>query len=39
MQQRLFEHFANECHCSFVEVVTITFINKIDHKDPNRQEH
>ena len=25
-QQHLFEHFASEGHCSFLEYVTITFI-------------
>ena len=39
MQQQLFEHFANEGHCSFLEDVTIKFINKSDPKDPNRREH
>ena len=39
MQQHLFEHFASEGHCSFLENVTITFIDKTDPKDPNRQEH
>ena len=39
MQQHLYEHFANEGHCSFLEDVTITFINKTDPKDPNRREH
>ena len=39
MQQHLFEHFAREGHCSFLEDVTITFIDETDPKDPNRQEH
>ena len=39
MQQHLFEHFASEGHCSFLENVTITFIDKTDPKDPYRQEH
>ena len=39
MQQHLFENFANEGHCSFLEDVTITFIDKPDPKDPNRREH
>ena len=30
MQQHLFEHFGDECHCSFLEDVTITFIDKTD---------
>ena len=39
MQQHLYEHFASEGHCSFLEDVTITFIDKTDPKDPNRREH
>ena len=39
MQQHLFEHFASEGHCSFLEDVNITFIDKTDPKDPNRREH
>ena len=39
MQQHSFEHFANEGHCSFLEDITITFINKTDPKDPSRREH
>ena len=39
MQQHLFEHFAGEGHCSFLEDVTIIFIDKTDPKDPNRREH
>ena len=39
MQQHLFEHFASEGHCSFLEDVTIIFIDKTDPKDPNRREH
>ena len=35
MQQHLFEHFANEGHCSFIQDVTITSIDKTDPKDPN----
>ena len=38
MQQHLFEHFASEGHCSFIEDVTVTFIDKTDSKDPNRRE-
>ena len=30
MQQHLFEHFASEGHCSFLEDVTIIFIDKTD---------
>ena len=33
------EHFISEGHCSFLEDVTITFIDKTDPKDPNRQEY
>ena len=39
MWQHLFDHFTNEGHCSFLENVTITFINKTDPIDPNRREH
>ena len=39
MPQHLFEHFASEGHCSFLEDVTIIFINKTDPKDPNRRKH
>ena len=39
MQQHLFEHFASEGHCSFLEDVSITFIDKTDPKDPNQREH
>ena len=39
MQQHLFEHFPSEDHCSFLEDLTITFIDKTDPKDPNRREH
>ena len=39
MQQHLYEHFASEGNCSFLENVTITFIDKTDPKDPNRREH
>ena len=38
MQQHLFEHFASEGHCSFLEDLTIKFIDKPDHKDPNWRE-
>ena len=37
MQQHLFEHFISEDHCSFLEDVTIIFIDKTDPKDPNRR--
>ena len=39
MQQHLYKHFASEGDCSFLEDVTITFIDKIDPKDPNQWEH
>ena len=39
MQQHLLEHFASEGRCSFLEDITIIFINKTDPKDPNRREH
>ena len=39
MQQHLFENFASEGHCSFLEDITITFIDKTDPKDTNRREH
>ena len=39
MQQQLFEHFASEGHCSFLEDVTTIFIDKTDPKDLNRWEH
>ena len=39
MQQHLHEHFAIDVYCSFLEDVTITFIDKTDAEDPNLQEH
>ena len=39
MQKHLFEHFASECHCSFIEDVTIIFIDKTDPKDRNWRGH
>ena len=39
MQQYLFEHFAGEGRYSFLEDITIIFINKTDPKDLNRREH
>ena len=39
MQQNLFEYFASEVHCSFLEDATITFIDKTNPEDPNRPEH
>ena len=39
MQQHLIEYFASEDHCSFLEDVTITFIEKTDPKDLNLWEY
>ena len=39
MRAATFIYFATECHCSFLEDVTITFIDMTDAKDPNLQEH
>ena len=39
MQQHLLEHFASEGHCSLLEDVTITFIDKTYPKNPNRRKH
>ena len=39
MHQHLYEHFAGEGHCSFLEDGTITFIDKTDPKNPNRRKH
>ena len=39
MHQHLFEHFTNEGHCSFLEDVTIAFIDKTDPKDEHYQRH
>ena len=33
--QHLFEHFAKEGYCSFLNNVTITFIDKTNPKNPN----
>ena len=38
MFQYLFEDFASEGHCSFLEDVTVTLIDKTDPEDPNRRE-
>ena len=38
MQRHLFEHFTSEGHCSFLEDVTIIFINKAVPKDLNQRE-
>ena len=35
----MFEHFASEGLCSFLEDGTIIFIDKTGPKDPNRREH
>ena len=34
-QQHLYEYFASEGHCSFLEDVTIAFIDKTDPKNSN----
>ena len=39
MHQHLYQHFPSEAHCSFLEDLTITFIDKTDHKDSNPREH
>ena len=39
MQQHLYEHFASEGPYSFLEDVTVAFIDKTDTKDPNQREH
>ena len=39
MQQQLFEHLSSESLCSFLEEVTVTFIDKTDPKDSRRREH
>ena len=39
MQQHLFEHFSSKVHSSFLDDVSIIFINKTDPKDPNNWEH
>ena len=39
MLQHLFEYFANKGRCSFLENITITFIDKTNPKDPKRREH
>ena len=35
MQQHLFEYFSREDHSSFLDDVSIIFIDKTDPKDPN----
>ena len=39
MQQHLFEHFSSEGHNSFLDDVSIIFIDKTDPKDPNKRQH
>ena len=39
MQQHLFEHFSGDAHSNFLDGVRITFIDKMDPKNPNRREH
>ena len=39
MHAATFKRFASEGHFSFLEDVTIIFINKTDPKDPNRRKH
>ena len=39
MQHHLFEHFFKEGHCSFLDDITIIFIDKTHPKYPKRQEH
>ena len=39
MQQHFFEHFSSEGHNSFLDDVSIIFIDKTDPKDPNKREH
>ena len=39
VEQHLLEHFASACRCSFLEDVTITFIDKNNPKDQNQRKH
>ena len=39
MQLQLFEHFSSEGHSSFLDDVSIIFVDKTDSKDPNKREH
>ena len=39
IQQQLYEHFASEGYCNFIEDATITFIDNSDSKGPNQREH
>ena len=38
MQQHLFNHFCTSGHCSFLEDVSLTFIDKTDPSDPLKRE-
>ena len=38
MQQHLFTHFCTSGHCSFLEDVLLTFIDKTDPSDPLKRE-
>ena len=38
-QQHLFEDFSSKGHNSFLDDVSIIFIDKTDSKDPNKREH
>ena len=35
MQHHLFQYFANDIHCSFLEDLIIIFVDKNGPKDPN----
>ena len=39
MHQHLFEHFPREGHNSFLNDISIIFIDKTDPKDTNKREH
>ena len=39
MQEHLFEHFKSESHSGFLGIVSITFIDKTDDKDPKKREN
>ena len=39
MQQDLFEHFSSEGYSSFLDDVSIIFIEKTNPKDSNKREH
>ena len=39
MRQHLFEHFSSEGYSSFLDDISIIFIDKTDPKDPNKREH